>query len=147
MHQWSCEGVRWRPSSHQQLKYKILERNIGFLHHLAIVYDIIFPVLKGFHLTLSSPLSNRDDEGCKLNDSQCIDHLEIQVEEGKLSREEADRMYNWVEGTITPSPETYITSVPMFISSLKALPSIFEVDKHPLIVSRLIVAICWSIDL
>ena len=46
-----------------QLSYKRLERVRGFLCHMAMVYDSIFPYLKGFHLTLANHLPQRDDEG------------------------------------------------------------------------------------
>ena len=39
-----------------KLCYKRLERIRGFLCHLAMVYDPIYPYLKGFHLTLASHL-------------------------------------------------------------------------------------------
>ena len=50
------------------LSYKKLERIRGFLCHMAMVYDSIFPYLKGFHLTLASHLPHRDDDGWKMTD-------------------------------------------------------------------------------
>ena len=46
----------------EKLSYKRLERIRGCLCHLAIVYDPIFPYLKGFHLTLASHLPHRDSK-------------------------------------------------------------------------------------
>ena len=72
------------------LSYKKLERIRGFLCHMAMVYDSIFPYLKGFHLTLASHLPHRDDDGWKMTDLEWIAHLENKVESGDYSREQAD---------------------------------------------------------
>ena len=45
------------------LSYKHLERVRGFICHLAMTFDILFPFLKGFHLTLASHLPKRDKQG------------------------------------------------------------------------------------
>ena len=76
----------------KKLEYKRLERIRGFLCHLAMVYDILFPFLKGFLLTLSQHLPRRDKEGWKINDLQWIGHLEGKVEQGKMTRKEAELM-------------------------------------------------------
>ena len=54
------------------LEYKHLERVRGFLCHLAMTYDILFPFLKGFHLALCAHLPNRDEEGWKVKDLEWI---------------------------------------------------------------------------
>ena len=53
----------FKADSGTKFEYKRLERTRGFLCHLAMVYDVIFPYLKGFHLVLASHLPNRDEEG------------------------------------------------------------------------------------
>ena len=51
-----------------------------------MVYEIIFPYLKGFHLTLASHLPCRDSEGWKLSSLEWIGHAEDMPEERKRSR-------------------------------------------------------------
>ena len=60
----------------------------GYFCHLAMTFPILFPYLKGFHLTLSSHLSNRDEEGWKIKDLEAIGHLEM-LKERELVDEEA----------------------------------------------------------
>ena len=55
-----------------------------------MAYEMLFPFLKGIHLTLASHLPNRSDEGWKLSDLEWIQHLKSKVEEGRLLRKEAD---------------------------------------------------------
>ena len=50
----------------KQLSYKKFERVRNFLCHMAIVYDSIFPYLKGFYLTLASRLPCGDEQGWKM---------------------------------------------------------------------------------
>ena len=69
-----------------ELSFKELEKVRGFLCHLAMVYEIIFPYLKGFHLTLSSHLPKRDEEGWKMTDLEWIAHLESEVQKGIYTR-------------------------------------------------------------
>ena len=51
-----------------QFSYKRLEQIRGYLCHLAMTYSVIFPYLKGFHLTLAQHLPKRNEEGLKLSD-------------------------------------------------------------------------------
>ena len=74
-------GDDLRANPETKLEYKRLERIRGFLCHLAMVYDILFPYLKGFHLTLSQHLPRRDDAGWKMNDLQWIGHIEDKVDQ------------------------------------------------------------------
>ena len=73
-----------------KIDYKRLERIRGYLCHLAMVYEILFPFLKEFHLTLASHLQNRSDEGWKLSDQEWIQYIKSKVEEGRLLCKEAD---------------------------------------------------------
>ena len=52
-----------------QFDYKRLESIRGFLCHLAMTYDLLFPFLKGFHLTLAQHLPCRDQEGWKIKEA------------------------------------------------------------------------------
>ena len=50
------------------LEYKILGRIRGFFCHLAMVYELFFPFLKGFHLTLAKHGLQRSEEGWEIPD-------------------------------------------------------------------------------
>jgi len=50
--------------------FKMLERIRGFLCHLAMTFEILFPYLKCFHLTLCSHLPQRDTAGWKRSDPE-----------------------------------------------------------------------------
>jgi len=57
-------------NSDHDFDFKYLEKVRGFLCHLALTFEIIFPFLKGFHLTLCSHLCHRNYEGWKVNDME-----------------------------------------------------------------------------
>ena len=40
-----------------------------------MTYPIIFPYLKGFHLTMASHMPGRDNQGWKVADLEAIGHL------------------------------------------------------------------------
>ena len=116
----------------KQLSYKLLERIRGFLCHLAMVYDVIFPYLKGFHLTLAQHLPRRDEEGWKLTDLDWIGHIEAKVDQGKYSRAEADILIHEVSGACKDAP-SMVTPVPRFHKCLKVLATFFQVELPPII--------------
>jgi hypothetical protein len=72
--------------------YKRLEQIRGFLCHLCMTFETFTPFLKGFHLTLSSYLPHRDDEGWKMSDKQWEQRIATLVERGSLSATEAAEM-------------------------------------------------------
>ena len=80
------EDIRKNPD--QLFSYKRLER-ISFFCYLAMVFEIFFPFLKGFHLTLAQHLPQRNEEGWKLSDLEWVGRLEHRVEEGRMSREDS----------------------------------------------------------
>ena len=45
--------------------------------HLAMMYPIVFPYLKGFHLTLANHLPGRDNEGRKRKELEYIASIEL----------------------------------------------------------------------
>ena len=47
-----------------------------------MVYEGLFPSLKGFHLTLVQHLPKRDEEGWKIADLEWIAHVEGKVDSG-----------------------------------------------------------------
>ena len=118
-----------------QVSYKNLERIRGFLCHLAMVYEVIFPYLKGFHLTLAKHLPQRDEEGWKLTDLEWIGHIEAKVDQGKYSRLEADILMHEASGSCGDEP-IMVTPVPRFHQCLRVLSNFFEVELPPIIKVR-----------
>ena len=89
-----------------KLCYKRLERIRGFLCHLAMVYDPIFPYLKGFHLTLASHLSHRDSEGWKMAELDWIGYIEDRIEKGVYTRGEGDELIKGENPSPPPDSDT-----------------------------------------
>ena len=71
-------------------EYKRLERVRGFFCYLAMVYNIIYSFLKGFHLALSQHLSQRDEDWWELTDLKSIGYDEDRMERDVYTRSEAD---------------------------------------------------------
>ena len=117
-----------------QLEFKHLERVRGFLCHLAMTYEIIFPFLKGFHLTLCSHLPKRNDEGWKLRDLEYIGFLMQKLEDNKISEAEFDRLMN-LEFNNDGAPKL-VTPVKRFHSCLNALEKFFSLDEPPKVTER-----------
>ena len=53
---------------HRSFNFKRLERDRGFLCHMAMTYDQILPFLKGLHLTLCSHMRQRDELGSNIQE-------------------------------------------------------------------------------
>ena len=123
----------------EKLRYKILERIRGFLCHLAMVYDPIFPYLKGFHLTLASHLPQRDMEGWKMLELEWIGHIKNKVDRGDYTREQGDLL---VSGECINPPQM-VTPVLRFFICLKVLSFFFKKDLPPIVkvrsISRLVI--------
>ena len=80
----------WRFKEQNTLTYKRLEQVQGFLCHLSMVFEVITPYLKGFHLILAKHLPQRDELGWKFLDSEFVGHVEGKVQDGIYSREQKD---------------------------------------------------------
>ena len=117
-------------SSEVLLEYKRLEKVRGFLCHLAMTYEVFFPYLKGFHLTLSRHLSKRDDDGWKLNNLSWIGYVEQKLENGKITESERDRLLDDRQNN-DPQPPKMIKPVPEFHTCLTALRSFFVPEVPP----------------
>ena len=70
-----------------------------------------------------------------MNDLQWIGHIEGKVDQGKISREEANIL---LESPIRgdADPEKFITPVPRFHSCIKAFEDFFSSEEPPIIVTR-----------
>ena len=82
-----------------------------------MIYEVLFPFLKGFHLTLAKHLPQRNSEGWKMTDAEWIGHLEGKMEKGDLCQEQLTLL----KESSPASPDKFVTSVPRFYSCLKAL--------------------------
>ena len=103
-----------------ELNFKHLERVRGYLCHLAMTFPILFPYLKGFHLTLCSHLPGRDKEGWKRQDLEKIAESQVLLEKFGIQENE------------TPSPNpTTIKGVPRFYTCLSALSLFFTQEQPP----------------
>ena len=85
----------------------------GFFCHLAMTYPLIFAYLKGFHLTLSSHLPRRNEEGWKLTDLEFCAYLEEMRLKGKVSQDDISEKLggDQVRGA---KPPVEVTPVPRF---------------------------------
>ena len=115
-----------------KLDYKRLEQVRGFLCHLALTYSLIFPYLKGFHLTLSSHLKNRNEDGWKLSDMDYIAYLEEKHERDQLSIEEKEKLFRAMSDA-NPKPPKFIRPAPLFLKCLKALDLFFSAETPPFV--------------
>lgn len=117
------------------LSYKRLEQIRGFFCHLALTYSILFPYLKGFHLTLSSHLPQRGEDGWKLSDLEYIAYVETQAEKCSYSDEEKQRLLNVLPNSDLPPPKL-VLPVDRFYTCLEALDLFFEPQSPPLVKVR-----------
>ena len=113
-----------------EIDYKLFERIRGFLCHLAMTYRILFPYLKGFHLTLSAHLPQRNEEGWKLTDLQWIAYVEDKCSRHQISPSEKQKL---LEHMIPPnnSPPKSVQPVPIFFSCVDALELFFSSPDPP----------------
>jgi len=116
------------------LDFKTLERIRGYLCHLGMTYDIIFPYLKGFHLLLCAHLPRRNEEGWKIRELEWLGYLTERKSTGKISEEEYENSMKEKFGDI--SNPTTVKAIPRFITCLKALTKFFSIDEPPITTQR-----------
>ena len=83
-----------------------------FLCHMGMVFEVITPYLKGFHLMLDKHLPKRDKAGWKFTDTEFVGHIESKVEDGFFSQEQADALLDatlWPSGDTQSSPPNTVT--------------------------------------
>jgi hypothetical protein len=69
--------------------FKWLEQIRGFLCHLNMTFEVVTPFLKGFHLSICSHLSSRNDYGWKLPDGPSVSYINEKRERGLMTEDEA----------------------------------------------------------
>ena len=117
-----------------KLNFKYLEKIRGYLCHLAMTFNIIFPYLKGFHQTLCSYLPKRNEDGWKIRDLEWLGYLEQEKSSGRISEKEAENLLNFKYDP-TNRPES-VNLLPRFYSCLEALTLFFEAKDPPIITER-----------
>ena len=117
----SCEAnLQRRPT----LDRKQLERDTGFLNHLAMTFDETFPFLNCY-LTLNSWRLYRDDQDWKLTTKVWQKLMFDRVERGTITHEEMDRVLCDVE-----APSTVVASLRL-ADDVQALMTILGGDGPP----------------
>ena len=106
---------------------KQLEKDRGFMVHLAMVYPTFVPYLKGFHLTLETWRPDRDDAGWKLPANEWIRIQNHFLEKGE------DPPSLLLDHKDAP---TCVKIVPRLVDDLKALQVLLEDATPPLRVIR-----------
>lgn len=122
-------------SPDNSVSFKKVESVRGFLCHLAMVYDIFFPYLKGFHLLLAEHLPKRMEGGWKMKDSEWIGYIQGKVEAGEISPEEAQSILHSENTEGIQPPERLIPSQP-FLDSMEAFETFMKEDTPPSVVVR-----------
>ena len=118
-----------------RFEYKWLEKIRGFMCHLAMTYDIIFPYLKGFHLTLAQHLPKRDDEWWKMTDLHWAGYVENKFDNKLISEEQKEQLLDNFQ-TPNPKPPKYVELLPRFHSCLEALETLFSSENPPIVKVR-----------
>ena len=115
--------------------FKLLERIRGFLCHLAMTFNIIFPYLKGFHLTLCQHLPKRDESGWKMSDLEWIGHVESLIRNEKINEEEKEHMLGQLPYSDLTPPKL-VKLLLRFHACLGALNQFFSDPTPPLVHMR-----------
>jgi hypothetical protein len=118
-----------------EFDYKRLEQIRGFLCHLSMTFEVITPFLKGFHLSLCSHLSSRDDDGWKLPDGAFVAFINEKLELGLITEDEARAALNPPDYDDIPLPKR-IEPVPRFRDDVFALSELLSSEKPPLVTVR-----------
>jgi hypothetical protein len=130
------------------LNYKRLEEIRGFLGHISMTYTMVTPYLKGLHLTLASHNPGRDKFGWKIPSREWAAYLHEALENGKLSKEEAELLGRASEEPVDyemededvytppppniykppPPPPKSIAAVPRLQKDVESMQRLFEQD-------------------
>ena len=112
-----------------QLDRKLLERQTGFLNHLAMTFEDLSPFLKGFYLTLNSWRDKRDDQDWKMTDKAWVQMLIAKLENQDISEREFDVA---LEREDASAPKAVTASLRL-ADDVKALSSMFGGKDPPVV--------------
>jgi len=110
-----------------KLSFKPLERDRGFLVHLAMTYTVINPFLKGVHQTIDSWRPNRYQDGWKMKANDYLD---------KLAALESDEERNVMIDAHNIGHPSHVAPASRLTSDLKALRIFFSKEKPTKICMR-----------
>ena len=116
-----------------RINRKELERETGFLNHLAMTFDVISPYLKGFYLTLNSWRPYRDEGDWKISEKKWKRMLMLQLSMGKITELEWE---HWGEDRDEKNAPSIVRGSPCLKSDVEALVSIFRPEKVPVVSVR-----------
>ena len=109
---------------------KLLEKQTGFLNHMAMTFDVVTPFLKGFYLTLNSWRSQRDEGDWKLSSKRWKRLLFASFERGEISETELDsELFGKDEAS---APQLVKASISL-LSDVEALSVIFSPEVVPVV--------------
>ena len=118
---------------HPSIKHKSLEKQTGFLNHLAMTFKDTRPFLKGFYLTLNSWCRCQDHEGWKVANNRWPSYLFGRLEKGSISQAELE---NSLAANQDPDVPQRVIAALRLIEDLKALMAMFKSDSPPMVRSR-----------
>jgi len=116
------------------LNFKYLEKIRGYLCHLAMTFDLLFPYLKGFHQTLCSYLPKRNEDGWKIHDLEWLGFLEQEKLSGRMTEAEAEDLINFKYDP--KSRPKSVKLLPRFYTCLEALTQFFIKEDPPKVTER-----------
>ena len=93
-----------------------------------MVFDVLTPYLKGFHLLLAAHLPQRDDQGWKFSDAEFVAHLENKVENQEYTRKQAQAILDASNLRINDAAvaPTFIEGNAYFWNCIRALQSLMD---------------------
>lgn len=124
----SCES---HPTQRPTLDRKQLERDTGFLNHLAMTFEDTTPFLKGFYLTLNSWRPFRDSDDWKISQKEW-NKMSVN---GRDTGEVSERVGCDEFLTDQDAPATVLAS-PRLSDDIRALMTLLKGDTPPLVQLR-----------
>ena len=113
------------------LDRKLLEKDRGFLIHIARTFPMMVPYLRRLHNTLESWRLGRDNEGWKFSASDWVQYLaEIDDEFDSSNKKIRRRWKEWkvklVETEQSPDAPVQVTAVKGLVEDIRALDQLFS---------------------
>ena len=127
-----CE-LQSDPEGRPMLDRKKLEKEAGFLNHLAMTFDVVTPFLKGWYLTLNSWRAKRDEGDWKLSDKRWKRLLLFQFANDRITEKELDIALSGKDERAAPH---LVRASISLIFDVKALSKIFAPSAVPVVSVR-----------
>lgn len=117
--------------------------------HLAMIFEIMVPFLKGFYLTLNSWQLGRDAEDWKVADKQWLQILADRFQNGLISAEELESSKGPIPVPGPPMP-IEVKASPRLAGDVESLLAIFNSSEAPPLVnlrSRKVVTVIYGLGM